>query len=154
MRVDGSKAVWNFSKKSSDLVAGPFPKQLTSESHDEVQGEFHRNAKVGLRWNDDLASLGAKCGQMLRVHLGISSSGALCPTFSPHFHIGESRATHRCLIHWAGPGSFFRPDFLTHFFGREGNDQRLAGGRPNWFCCREACDPAPVGRIDPTESLS
>ena len=109
-------------------------------SHDEVQGEFHRNAKVGLRWNDDLASLGAKCGQMLRVHLGISSSGALCFTFSPHFHIGESRATHRCLIHWAGPGSFFSAGFLDPFFlaEREMTKDWRAGGQIGFAAERHA----------------
>ena len=32
MRGGGSKAVWIFSKNSSDLVAGPFPKELIYES--------------------------------------------------------------------------------------------------------------------------
>ena len=109
-------------------------------SHDDVQGEFHRNAKVGLRWNDDLASLGAKCGQMLRVQLGISSSGALCFTFSPHFHIGESRATHRCLIHWAGPGSVFSAGFLGPFFlaEREMTKDWRAGGQIGFAAERHA----------------
>ena len=30
MRGEGSKAVWNFSENSSDLVAGPFPKHFVA----------------------------------------------------------------------------------------------------------------------------
>ena len=41
---EGSKAVWNFSKNSSDLVAGPFPnldvyKNKNEEEEEDVQGD-------------------------------------------------------------------------------------------------------------------
>ena len=40
MRGGGAKAVWNFPKKSSDLVAGPFPYSKDSA------GRFYASAGV------------------------------------------------------------------------------------------------------------
>ena len=36
MRGGGSKAVWNFSKNSSDLVAGPFPMESIVYDHSKA----------------------------------------------------------------------------------------------------------------------